>query len=205
MMRLRYYEGRPYVWVVEPLLRGLHALVAAQVTAGQRVVDVGCGAGGLALRLAPQARTVLGVDRSTAMIAAAERRPARRRVANLRFVAGDAATVLAAEPRDAFDVATLVLMLHELPTAERTPVLQAAAQAARRVLCVDFRVPQPRNLAGLRNRTLEVLAGPAHFQAFRDYVRRGGVPGLAAVAGLSYRHVRRVDGGSVDLWWLERG
>lgn len=199
----RYYDGRLYGRFVEPLLSGLHAVVAAQVPPGGRIVDVGSGTGGLALRLAAQAAAVLGVDRSAAMVAQAERRRAREAAPNVRFVAGDAIAVLAAEAAGAFDVATLVLVLHELPSDVRTPLLQAAARAARRVLCVDFRVPQPWNPAGLRNRTIELLAGPEHFGAFRDFGRRGGIPALASAAGLACQHVRSVDAGTTDVWWLE--
>jgi len=200
-----YYEGAFYGLVMEPLQRGLHELMARQIAPGERVLDAGSGAGGLALRMAAQAREVVGVDHAPAMVAYAERRRARAAVANVSFVAGDAASALAARPDGDFDVATLVLALHEMPAAVRGPVLRELCRLATRVVCLDFRVPMPRNFAGLRNRFFEVAAGRQHFRAFRDFTGRGGVPGIAEAAGLRWEHQRDVDAGSLTLVTLTRG
>lgn len=74
------------------------ALAAAVVTAGESVVDIGCGTGATALALAdlvgPEGR-VLGVDVSRPMLEVARRRAGGR--ANLAFAEADAA-VTAFEP-----------------------------------------------------------------------------------------------------------
>lgn len=203
----RYYEGALYGRVIEPLQRGLHARVAALVPPGLRVLDACSGAGGLALRLAADARDVVGVDHAPAMVAWAERQRQRAGAAGARarFVAGDVARALAAEGDGAFDLATMVLALHEMPAATRAPALRELCRLAERVLVVDFRVPMPRNAAGLRNRALEVAAGPTHFRAYRDFVRRGGVPGVAAAAGVACAHLRDLDRGAMAAFELTRG
>ena len=69
-----------------------HVLEQAGITAGMTVLDVGCGAGDVALLLAdvvgPDGR-VVGVDRNPAILTAAERRTTAAGYANVRFVAGD--------------------------------------------------------------------------------------------------------------------
>ena len=67
-------------------------LDAAAVTAGEAVLDVGCGAGRTALDLAPAAApgSVTGVDLSTRLLAIARERAAAAGVANVAFVRADA-------------------------------------------------------------------------------------------------------------------
>jgi SAM-dependent methyltransferase len=200
-------RGALYGRMIEPLQRRLHARVADLVPPGLRVLDACSGAGGLALRLAVDAREVVGVDHAPAMVAWAERRRVREggtAGARVRYVAGDVASALAAEPDGAFDVATMVLALHEMPAAVRGPLLGELCRLAAQVMVVDFRVPMPWNAAGLRNRTLEVAAGPSHFLGFRDFVRRGGVPGIAAAAGLACEHLRDLDQGAMSAFSLTR-
>ena len=200
----KYYEGAFYGRVIEPLQRGLHAVVAREIAPGERVLDAGSGAGGLALRIAGVASEVVGVDQAPAMVAWAERRRRREGVANVRFVTGDVTRALADAPVGAFHAATLVLALHEMPTAARGPVLRELCRLAERVICLDFKVPMPWNPAGIRNRSFEVAAGREHFRAYRDYVRLGGVHAIAADAGVACAHVRDIDHGALALVTLSR-
>jgi 2-polyprenyl-3-methyl-5-hydroxy-6-metoxy-1,4-benzoquinol methylase len=102
-----YYQAR--------LLRALPARC-------ERVLDVGCGKGEFAIRLAERAGRVDAVDRSAEMIEAA------RRVvpANVTCLPGDVAEMTL--PAGAYDVITSISALHHLslPT-----VLPRLAQALR--------------------------------------------------------------------------
>jgi ubiquinone/menaquinone biosynthesis C-methylase UbiE len=98
----------------------------------EEAVDVGCGAGALALALAPLVRHVVGVDRVPELLALArERAPA-----NVELVEADAARL----PFDdeAFDLAGTLRTLHHVPRPEL--VLAELARVTRRggrVLVVD--------------------------------------------------------------------
>jgi SAM-dependent methyltransferase len=65
------------------------ALIEAEDLSGKRVLDVGCGAGRLALALAPAARWVVGLDREATSIADAARHAADRGIANVEFHVAD--------------------------------------------------------------------------------------------------------------------
>jgi len=91
-----------------------HVLEQAGIAPGMSVLDVGCGAGDVALLLADMvgaAGRVVGVDRNPAILAAAERRTTAAGYANVRFVAGDVTDPSVDLGRD-FDAAVgrLVLM-----------------------------------------------------------------------------------------------
>jgi SAM-dependent methyltransferase len=67
----------------------------AAFRAGERIVDVGCGAGATSLEIAKRVGTsgaVLGLDISPVLVAAAERRARAAGAANLRFRCADAAS-----------------------------------------------------------------------------------------------------------------
>ena len=102
----------------------------------ERAIDLGCGAGALALALAPLVREVVGVDRVPELLALArERAPG-----NAQFVEADATSL----PFDAasFDLAGTLRTLHhvrrpELVIAELTRV----ARPGGRVLVIDQLAP----------------------------------------------------------------
>jgi SAM-dependent methyltransferase len=116
--------------------------LAAQVhsfvlpTGDERAIDVGCGAGALALALAPHVREVVGVDQVPELLELArERAPA-----NAEFVEGDA-TGLAFDDAS-FDLAGTLRTLHHVRRPEL--VLAELARVARpggRVLVVDQLAP----------------------------------------------------------------
>jgi SAM-dependent methyltransferase len=65
------------------------SLLSQEDLAAVRVLDVGCGAGRLALALAPAARWVVGLDREADLIAEARRRAAGGGLANTEFHVAD--------------------------------------------------------------------------------------------------------------------
>lgn len=96
--------------------RWYHRLLLREVPAdAQRVLDVGCGAGALAFRLADRVPHVDAVDRSAAMVAAArERTPAH--------VAVHQADVLRVDlPHGAYDAIVSSAVLHHLLLADALP------------------------------------------------------------------------------------
>jgi ubiquinone/menaquinone biosynthesis C-methylase UbiE len=78
----------------------------------ERALDAGCGAGALALALAPLVREVVGVDRVPELLAEAR----RRAPANAAFVEGD----VAALPFESFsfDLTGTLRVLHHVPRPE---------------------------------------------------------------------------------------
>jgi len=197
--RSRFYDGLLYGRLMDPLLAGLHGFVAEQVDAGMTVLDVGCGTGDLAFRMASDAREVVGVELSPKMVAFANQRLTRQPQENLSFVLGDITTALADVADHHFDIATMVMMVHEMPADARGPVMREAARVAKKVLCVDFRVPMPWSITGVRNRFFEAIAGPEHFSAYRDFTRRGGIAAIADSAELGYAHIRYIDSATLEV------
>jgi demethylmenaquinone methyltransferase/2-methoxy-6-polyprenyl-1,4-benzoquinol methylase len=196
--RFPIYDGAPYSLVFDRLLRGVHRRVAERVPGGSRCLDVCCGTGGLTFQLAQRCTRVVGIDHSPAMISRAETLRIDRGFEHVAFRVADA-TGLGGLSRSGFDVAVVAMGLHEMPAVERARVLPGLLGIVRRVVIVDFAVPMPGNLAGIRNRGFELIAGPRHYAGFRDYTRRGGLPPLVEDCGATVVFERSLDRGTLTL------
>jgi SAM-dependent methyltransferase len=196
--RSRFYDGAVYGRMIDPLLAGVHGFVVSHLPEGARVLDACCGTGALTVKLAQAGRDAVGIDLSPANIAYAERCGTEAALPNLRFAVRDVGR-LDDYMDAAFDVATIVLALHEMPTDARAPVLRELARVAGKVVIVDYRVPMPWNFAGVRNRVIEITAGREHFGAFRDFTRRGGLGTLVGECDLEVVSERTLDKGTLDV------
>jgi trans-aconitate methyltransferase len=104
-------------------LDGLRARVIETVPAreGARVLEVGCGPGALTAALLARGARVHAVDASPAML-----RAAREAAPAATFEQADARTYT---PAARFDAVLLSFLLHELPAAERAPLVARLASA----------------------------------------------------------------------------
>ena len=102
---------------------------------GDRALDLGCGTGVLARKLARSFRTTIGIDFSVAMAAAAKRQSAH--VRNLHFVAADAVAYLQSTP-SSFDCITAFAVLHHLDLVSVVPSLVTALRPGGLLLIVDL-------------------------------------------------------------------
>lgn len=107
----------------EATLQRVQALLSAE----QDVLEIGCGTGSTALRLAPFTRRLLATDVSAGMITIAQGKLAAQPVPQLSFAVADAD--VPAFGQAAYDVVLAFNMLHLVSDLDRT--LQLAMQALR--------------------------------------------------------------------------
>ncbi len=163
-------------------------LVVDMVPVGASVLDVASGTGELCFELAARRRCrVVGVDLSSRMIEFAGK---RNPYESVRFVQGDV-TDLAGLGLGAFDFATLMFLLHELPRERQVEALNAALRVARKVVVVDSQVPLPWNLHGMALRIVEASGGRNHYRWFADYLAGGGIDGVLADSSIRAPVVQR--------------
>ena len=104
----------------------------------ERALDVGTGAGALALALAPLVREVVGLDRVEELLALARERGAQ--FGNATFVEGDATQLPFAD--GSFDLAGTLRTLHHVPRPELVVAeLARVTRPGARVLVIDQIAP----------------------------------------------------------------
>lgn len=142
---------------------GLHRLWKRQVVRlaapepGRRALDVCCGTGDIALRLAQRGMDVLGLDFSERMLQVARQRSAVVRPSTaqpavapgkLEFVLGDAQHIPC--PDNTFDVVTIGYGLRNLPSMEAgLREMHRVAKPGGRLIVLDFGKPPNRLWRGV--------------------------------------------------------
>jgi ubiquinone/menaquinone biosynthesis C-methylase UbiE len=171
---------------------------------GMRVLDVGCGTGAQLAAYASAGCEVSCVDLSLGMLEVARRRLGPR--ADVREANGTELPF----PDDAFDLATISFVLHEIPVEDRQLVLREMKRVVRpggAIIVIDF-LAGPYGLRGFFARALivaiEIAAGRDHWRNHRDFLRRGAVQALAGRYGLSIKDERHGGGGTLGVTLLGR-
>lgn len=142
------------------LAERVHAFVLPRVD--ERAVDVGCGAGALALALAPHVREVVGVDRVPQLLEQAR----LRAPANAHFIEADAVML----PFDdaEFDFGGTLRTLHHVPRPELVLAeLTRVVRPGGRLLVVDQIAPADP-LEALAIDRFEQARDPGHYRLLPD-------------------------------------
>lgn len=184
LLQKHWYDGWFYAKFIDTDATPLRNKILDFLEDGKTVIDVGCGTGGFALKMAPRCRYVLGVDVSEKQIVMAQKRKEKTGAQNVEFRHINAAA-LGESLQDKFDYAALSLMIHEIPQNERLQILREVKQAAEKIIILDYNTPQPFSFWGMGVRTIEFFAGREHYRNFKDFVRRGGLPALLRETGLA--------------------
>lgn len=124
-MRLLESSGRRYdlgIWLLSfSHIEKVYQRVAERAR-GPDVLDLGCGTGNVALRLARRGLRVTGVDLSPALLDMARRKTPPG--AAVRWVQTSAVELIDLFPAESFDTITCVLLLSELSRAEQRESLR---------------------------------------------------------------------------------
>ena len=118
-------------------------LTRAALRPGERVLDVGCGTGTLAIRAAGEGSEVIGIDPAAKMVERS-RMKAAEAGSSARFQVGVAENL--AFEDESFDVVLCTLVLHHLPPGMQDDCLKEMARVLRRqgrLILVDFSGPGP--------------------------------------------------------------
>jgi len=114
-------------------------------------VDLACGSGPLALRLARQVRWICGLDLTPAILNRARGFATNEQLPNLAFAVGDAEALPFAD--DALDLVVTSYSLHHMPDPARTiGEMARIVRRGGRVGVLDIFVPDDPAVAAMNNR-----------------------------------------------------
>jgi ubiquinone/menaquinone biosynthesis C-methylase UbiE len=109
-------EGNYLHAVIDPMLSSLRRGVVDRVTPTDRVIDIACGPGTLAMDIARRAHSVTAIDIEEDLINYASQRAGRKGITNISFRALDASD-LSCFADNEFDVAVTSMAIHQFEPA----------------------------------------------------------------------------------------
>ena len=171
------FDGYLYDKLIAPMSVWLEDMILGLLTEKCTVLEVGCGPGALALRLAGKCSKVTAIDISRRMIEYANRRKNKQKVKNVEFVCM-AVAQLTEEKLNPFDYAISSFCLHEMAPQQRSEAVRNCLLKAEKLIIADYKAPFPRSLAAFGNTAIERLAGARHYGNFCDWQASGGIDGL---------------------------
>ena len=196
--KIHYYDGRIYERIIDPYFAKIRDRISEIIPSGSKVLDIACGTGALCFRLEAKGCEVIGIELSLKMVERARLKQKQEKIENLQFIHGDAAR-LEKFSNEAFDIAIICFGLHEMAQEERQKVLFEMKRVAKRLLLVDYAVPQPHRLAGVTCRFKEIVAGWSHFSCFREFYHLGGLNPLLKETGLEILDREQVKKETIEI------
>jgi ubiquinone/menaquinone biosynthesis C-methylase UbiE len=169
----------------------LARLVFAKPT--DRVVDLACGPGTLALQFARQVRWVCGVDLTPAMLDRARRTAQTENLGNMAFAIGDAQSLPIAA--GSLDIAVTSYSLHHMPDPARTiGEMARVVKRGGRVGVIDILVPDDSARAEMANR-IEIARDDSHTRSLarRDFEEMFQAAGLRLLSSEVHELPRMFD------------
>ena len=187
-----------YDWAVRVMTGGrvdrIKDRISAYVRRGDRVLDVGCGTGTLALRCLARGASVVGLDISDHMLANARQRADRAGFGSRLTLVRDSVTQLGRHFEDrTFDVITCTLVLGEFPREYLEQILGACGRMLApggRLLIADEVWPESRVGRALARCALAVLWIPQFLLLRRVTYPVSNITEIVRRCGL---HVERVE------------
>lgn len=185
----------------EVLGRPVRDLIDHAIPPWSRVIDIGCGRGTLAFRLARKNCFVHGIDIDCDTIATAQRQKTETGISKIQFSEADAAT-LSEISDQSFDYAVVSLVLHCLPENTCLKILREAKRVARRIIIADYTAQRRENFAAHVVFVLEIHAG--HSQNFKIFSEGGGIERLLEKAGLQTKEEHLTSSGLIKVILAEK-
>ncbi len=163
-----------YDWAVKWMTGGridrIKDQIAARIDPGQKVLDIGCGTGTLAVRCMRRGAHVTGLDSNEFMLEEAARNASKENLSDQLVVVKDSVTQLTTHFADqSFDVVTSTMALGEFPREYLEFILRDCRRLLRpggRLMIAD-EVRPPGLFAGLLYRLVMVLMWVPQFLLLR--------------------------------------
>jgi 2-polyprenyl-3-methyl-5-hydroxy-6-metoxy-1,4-benzoquinol methylase len=179
-----YWKGIFYSTVIDPMLSSLRRGVFDKVSSTDRVVDIACGPGTLAIEIAQRAQSVVAIDIEEDLVRYASHRAGKKGITNLSFRALDASD-LSCFADNELDVAVTSMAIHQFEPELAVKILVEMKRIASRVIVADYNCPMGTGIYRSLAYGIERFAGGDHYRNFRNYMSVGGIEFFAKEAGLS--------------------
>ncbi len=180
--------GKLYRFFIDPLLNKMHRLMTSRISTGQHVLDIACGNGTLALKMARRAGHVTAIDLSEASIQYASERKKMNETGNIDFIQANATDIDIYE-KIPFDSVVLSMAIHQFSSDDLRKILTYISNYRAQLFVLDYASPMARSWKGFAANTIERAAGREHYNNYRVYQSEGGAKEILKNYGIEIEHV----------------
>jgi SAM-dependent methyltransferase len=174
-----WYDGWFYAHVIDPLSgKPFSRVIKKMINPQDRVIEIGCGTGSLALSIADQCSRIMGVDISPKMIGYARKSLQRKGNDHIEFRLIHKNLPLSGIFKNEFDGAIAKMVLHETSPEIRSLMIEDIKKISRYAILTDWIYPQPSGFSGILTQVIEYTAGKEHYYNFQNWCRLGGLDGF---------------------------
>jgi ubiquinone/menaquinone biosynthesis C-methylase UbiE len=167
-------NGAVYRYIIDPILSPFQDIGINMLPRDKTIIDIACGTGSFAFKLALKSKHVTGIDYSESMIRVAMKRKDRTAVHNVDFIMDDAVNLNEFRHNE-FDIATLSMAIHQFSQDMGFQVICESIRIAREILIIDYSYPLTPDIYRYIVHLVERIAGKEHYRNFRSYIRSGGM------------------------------
>jgi tRNA/tmRNA/rRNA uracil-C5-methylase (TrmA/RlmC/RlmD family) len=178
-----WYDGLFYDKFIAPHQDASFDMLKDIIEDNSTLLDAGCGTGRLAFRLADKCRKIVGVDLSERNISVAKINLSNSSYDNIEFHHSDI-NKFNVKPETLFDYAVISYAIHEIEEENRKLTLNSLTGMARKIIIIDYLIPQPSIPLKILNEIVEFAAGWEHYRNYKSFLRNKGIEGLAKSYGM---------------------
>ena len=180
------FTGIFYKILIDPVLDRFHDSILINILSSNKVIDVACGTGSMALAIAENAMHVTGIDLSEEMIRTANRTARKRGISNVNFIVCDASNLSMYKDCE-FDIAVTSMAVHQFESETAIVILSEMRRIACKVIILDYNFPLSTGISGSLINLIEMLAGSEHYRNFRRYMKNKGIRFFTDHSGIEIR------------------
>ncbi len=174
-----WYDGWFYAHVIDPLSgKPFSRVIKKMINPQDRVIEIGCGTGSLALSIADQCSKITGVDISPKMIGYAKKMLHIKGHQHVEFRLVEINSSLSGIFDRKFDCTIAKMVLHETSPEIRNRMIADIKRISSYAILTDWVYPQPGGLSGFITRVIEYRAGQEHYRNFLNWCSLGGLDGF---------------------------
>ncbi len=167
--------------LIEPGMRKITTQIPkiAEMKAGEKVLDVCCGTGGLAFIYAQAGLIAEGIDLDQRVIKVAEKKATQLGLSNASFQKANALDLSFED--NSFDHVSITMAIHEVDRSIRNEIISEMKRVVRQqgtLIFLDYMAPLPQVPSASLARFSEFIAGRDHNLCFKDFLDQGGLPAL---------------------------
>jgi len=151
-----------------------HQKILQFIDNDSKILDIACGTGALALKMAKHAKFVTGIDLSEEMIKVAKATQDKSLITNTNFMEKNATELNCFQDKE-FDISTISMAIHQFPVEIAKQILKQLNRISKKIIILDYAFPLPKNLYKTIVYSIEWLAGKEHYANFSEYMTNNGI------------------------------